>query len=104
MCNQLGLRDEVLPIDVVVAGDPIARHELKSGARRKHQRAQTHRETTEARPLCRIHDGPALPGNDLRTVSTSKASRTPQTWPEVVAVLPADEVRSHLSQLGPFIV
>jgi hypothetical protein len=24
--------------------------------------------------------------------------------PDVVAVLPADEVRSHLSQLGPFLV
>jgi hypothetical protein len=27
-----------------------------------------------------------------------------QDLPDVVAVLPADEVRSHLSQLGPLLV
>jgi hypothetical protein len=44
--------------------------------------------------------------------ATEQAPKDPQDMareilrvlPQVVAVLPADEVRSHLSQLGPFLV
>ena len=44
--------------------------------------------------------------------ATEQAFKDPQDMareilrvlPQVVAVLPADEVRSHLSQLGPFLV